>query len=186
MLRSLPVLRIVLRQPLIDDVMEAFSPALGSARAAYAGHAYRVYNTACAVLGTDQPVDELALASAFHDLGIWSDDTFDYLEPSIARARDYLRERGSAANAELIAELIRHHHRLRRVGSGPEPALVEAFRRADLVDVTAGVYRAGLPRTFVRELAAAFPNAGFHRILLRTARAWCVRHPLRPMPMLEF
>lgn len=186
MLGSPAMMRIVLRQPLIDDVMDAFNPALGAARPAYAGHAYRVYNLACAVLGTERQVDELALASAFHDLGIWSDDTFDYLEPSIARARDYVRDRGLAVHADLVAELVRHHHRLRRIRGGLEPALVEAFRLADLIDVTAGRYRAGLHRDFVRELAAAFPYAGFHQFLLRTAGAWFLRHPLRPLPMLEF
>ena len=176
----------ILQNRLIDEVMDAFSPALGSARQAYAGHAHRVYNIACAVRGTEGENDELAIASAFHDLGIWSDDTFDYIEPSITRARDFLRDRGVSANAELIVELIRHHHRLRRVRSGLDPALVEAFRQADLVDVTTGLYRAGLPRSFLRELSAAYPNAGFQRILLRTAGAWCLRHPLRPLPMLEF
>jgi hypothetical protein len=179
-------MRIVLQQPVIDDVMDAFSPALGSARRAYAGHAYRVYNIACALLETERHVDALAIASAFHDLGIWSDDTFDYLPPSIARARDYLRDRGADADADLVVELIQHHHRLRRVRDGLEPALVEAFRVADLVDVTAGLYRAGLPRSFLRELDAAFPNAGFQRVLLRAAGSWCRRHPLRPLPMLEF
>lgn len=179
------VLRVVSQHPVIEDVMGAYAPALGAACRTYSAHAYRVYNIACAVLGNERCSDELAVASAFHDLGIWSDGTWDYIEPSIARARDYLRERAAAVNPVLVEEAVRHHHKLRPFRGSFEPAVIEAFRRADLIDVSGGLIRMGLPRAFLRELAAAFPYAGFHRELLRAAGAWCVRHPLRPLPMVE-
>jgi hypothetical protein len=34
----------------------------------------------------------------------------------------------------------------------------------------------------MRELKAAFPNLGFHRMLLRRAGRWFLRHPLNPAP----
>ena len=33
-----------------------------------------------------------AVAVAFHDLGIWTDNTLDYLPPSVNRAKTYLAE----------------------------------------------------------------------------------------------
>jgi hypothetical protein len=34
--------------------------------------------------------DKYAIAAAFHDLGIWTHQTFKYLERSINQAREYL------------------------------------------------------------------------------------------------
>jgi hypothetical protein len=177
---------LVDRQPLIDEVLQAFAPALGTGGPAYRGHVYRVYNLARCLLGSARRDDELAVASAFHDLGIWSDGTFDYLGPSLLRANDYVRERRPGVSADLVAALIGNHHLLFRVRHGAEPETVEAFRRADLVDVSGAWYRAGLDRGFLRELGSVFPYLGFHGVLARAAGAWFVRHPLRPLPMVRF
>jgi hypothetical protein len=39
----------------------------------------------------------LVIAACFHDLGIWTDHTFDYLSPSAGLARDYLQRYGLSA-----------------------------------------------------------------------------------------
>jgi hypothetical protein len=174
------------RHPLIDEVLDEWAPRLGLARAGYGGHAQRIYNLARQLLGSERHDTELALASAFHDLGIWSDDTFDYIEPSVQRALEHIRLRRLALSEELVAELIAQHHRLRRVRSGLAPEVVDAFRRADLVDVVAGGWRAGVDPAFTKDLVAVFPYAGFHGTLLQTALRWILRHPLRPLPMLRW
>jgi hypothetical protein len=126
--------------------------------------------------------DRIALAAFFHDVGIWTDRTFDYLAPSEAAARRYLLDVGRDGQADEIGEMIRLHHKLT-----PAPAgLVEAFRRADLADLSLGLIRSGLPRTFVREVRSAFPNAGFHRRLLALGAARLRSHPLHPLPMLRW
>jgi hypothetical protein len=145
-----------------------------------------VFNLARQILGRDDCDEELAIAAAFHDLGIWSDHTFDYLAPSAERALNYARTSAPSADTALIAGAIALHHKLRRVADGPHPGAVEAFRRADLVDVSRGVVRAGLARGLVRELTTQFPYDGFHGVLVKTAFAWCIRHPLRPFPMLRW
>lgn len=176
---------LLLRHPILDDVLAEHAFALGNSRVAYQGHAYRVFNVARRLLGSDARDDELAIAAAFHDIGIWTDHTFDYLAPSIDVATRWLDRTGrSDAQQPLgktIAAIIDDHHRLRRV----DTPIVDAFRRADLVDVTRGVLRQGVDRNFLRELTAAFPYEGFHGILLRTAVSWFIRHPLRPLPMLK-
>ncbi len=107
------------------------------------------------------------------------------LSPSIARARTYVAERRPAAPADLIAEVIDNHHRLGRARAGIDAEATEAFRRADAVDVSRGCLSAGLSRGFVRDVVAAFPYAGFHGLLVRTAWSWWIRHPLRPLPMVR-
>lgn len=171
--------------PLIEDALAAWAPAIGSARAAYRGHVYRVFNFSRRLLGSAHVDRELALASVFHDLGIWSDRTFDYLAPSLARARDHLTQRELGVSGATVAHAIDNHHVLRRIRGGPSADVSEAFRRADLVDLTRGFVPFGLDRGFVRDVLRAFPNQGFHRFLLRTAVAWTFSHPLRPVPVLR-
>jgi hypothetical protein len=173
----------------IEDILAMASGWLGGAAGAYRGHVYRVFHYARRFHGSSSRDDELALASAFHDLGIWSDGTFDYLAPSAARAVAYAEERAPTLDREMIASVIENHHKLTRFrarGHADAGAAVEAFRKADRVDVSVGLLRGGLDRAFVREVTATFPYAGFHGLLVRTALAWFVRHPLRPLPMLRW
>ena len=41
----------------------------------------------------------MAIAAAFHDIGIWTAGTFDYLEPSVRVAAAYLTGTGRAASS---------------------------------------------------------------------------------------
>lgn len=172
------------RHDIVEAVLDPWSAALGPARDAYRGHVYRVFHAARWLLRTERHDALLATAAAFHDLGIWSDATFDYLLPSARRAEQYAREHGQL-DAALVALVVEQHHRLRRYVEGPSADVVEAFRRADMVDLSRGWLSAGLERARLRELVAVFPYAGFHRGLVRIALAWWVRHPLRPLPMMR-
>jgi len=176
---------VVDRHEVIDEVLDAWAPSLGDDRIAYRGHVYRVYNVARRLAGSARHDHVLAIASAFHDVGIWSDRTFDYLAPSTARAQDYLRSHETGVSLGLIADVICNHHVLRRIRAGADADVIEAFRQADLVDVSGGWFGAGLDRAFLREVVRAFPYAGFHGILVRTALSWFVKHPLRPIPVLR-
>ena len=81
--------------------------------------------------------------------------------------------------------MIGEHHKVRRY-RGPEGALVERFRQADLADVSAGLIAANLPRSFLSQVFDRFPNAGFHRLLLRCACRHFVQHPFNPLPMMRW
>ncbi len=144
-----------------------------------------MFNCARRIFGGADADDSLAVASAFHDLGIWSDGTFDYLAPSAARAASWCQAERRDLDVDLVTRTIENHHRLRRYSGPPDAQVVEAFRRADLVDVSRGLVRSGLPRELLRELGGRFPYRGFHSILVGTALRWFVRHPLRPLPMLR-
>jgi hypothetical protein len=81
--------------------------------------------------------------------------------------------------------MIALHHKLTPC-RGERDALVEAFRRADLTDLSFGRVRFGLPRSYVREVRAAFPAAGFHGRVLQLVGGWALTHPFRPFPMMRW
>jgi HD domain len=169
---------------LIDDVLAQHAAALAHDFVPYRNHVYRVINVSRALAGEAALDDKLALSAAFHDLGIWTHGTFDYIPPSIALAREHLSRTGHDAWAPEVSAAIALHHKLRAARN--EPALVELLRRADWVDVSLGVRSFGVRRALVRELYAQFPDAGFHARLAKLALRRAVEHPLSPLPMLRF
>jgi len=176
----------VIALPLLDALLDRYAPQLGADHRAYRNHCQRMANCALA-LSDDSPESQrkISIAAAFHDLGIWTHGTFDYLAPSEALAEAYLTEIGEIGWTAEIRTMIREHHKIRRYRDASMPR-VEAFRKADLVDVSLGLIRFGLQRSFVRELAAAFPNAGFHKRLVQLAWKRLRSHPFSPMPMMRW
>jgi hypothetical protein len=130
-------------------------------------------------------LEKIAVAAAFHDLGIWTDHTFDYIAPSAALAREHLAARGMADWIPEIEAVIVDHHKVTPSCAQPH-SLAESFRRADWIDVTRGLRTFGLPRTLIADVAAAWPSAGFHRRLVQLTldRFW--KHPLTPLPMVKW
>ena len=168
--------------PTIDDVLNDHAAALGGDFVAYRNHVYRVVNLCVEIAGRSE-VEKIAVAAVFHDLGIWTHGTFDYLAPSIALARDYLVGRGRENWIAEIEEMIAYHH---KITSTIHPdSLTEAFRRADWIDVTRGLRRFGMPRPFVTQLFATWPSAGFHWRLVTLTLDRFRRHPLTPLPMVR-
>ncbi len=172
--------------PTLDALIDHHAEALGADRTAYRNHTYRVLNF-CVALSTDdaESIEKIAVAVVFHDLGIWTHGTFDYLDPSEALARAHIDGTGHADWADEVGAMVREHHKITRYTQAPS-ALVEAFRKADWVDVTHGLIRCGLPRSFLREVFAAFPNAGFHKRLVQLATRRLLTHPWSPMPMMRW
>ena len=170
---------------LIDEVLGQFTDAIGRDLAGYRNHAYRV---ACFCVALSRADDEarqkIAIAAALHDIGIWTDGTFDYLEPSVAVATSYLARIRRSHWAPEIAAMIRHHHRISRSSERAE-WLVEPFRKADWIDVSLGALTCGLPRAFVREAMQRWPNDGFHWKLAHLTLGRWRSHPLSPLPMLR-
>ena len=167
---------IVHEVPLADEILDSHRHcARGdeSGWAAYRAHVYRVINFARALSPTAPDLDDkLAIAAAFHDIGVF--DTLDYLVPSITAQDRWLQRTGRQAWSEELAVVIAEHHRLTRYGADrPHAALAEAMRRADLIDVSQGVIRFGLPKTFVREVRRCFDATEFFTrvIPLGTVRA---------------
>jgi hypothetical protein len=170
--------------PLVDAILAPHVQALGREASAYGNHVYRVLNYYTALAGADPP-DSVLIAAAFHDLGIWTDGTFDYLPPSVRLARGYLGARGLAELEGEVTTLIEQHHKVRGY-RGPFAATVELFRRADLIDLSLGAVRFDVPSQVVRAVKAAFPDEGFHARLISLAAKHLVKAPLRPLPMVRW
>ena len=169
---------------IIDDVLDSHASALGHDLVAYRNHVYRVVNLCVAIAGGRGELEKIATAAVFHDLGIWTDRTFDYIAPSIALAREYLVAGAREDWISDISTMIADHHKITPSTANPH-SLVEPFRQADWIDVTGGLRRFGVPRRFVARLFARWPDAGFHRRLVQLALDRFRTHPLTPLPMVR-
>lgn len=175
--------------PLLDAVLNQHAEQLGADFAAYRNHAYRTANLCFAMLDPGSidaaRIDVISIAAAFHDLGIWTDQTFDYLGPSRQLAHDWLASNACGGKTSEIDRMILNHHKLTAY-RGPHGELVEAFRRADWIDVTRGVVKFGVSRVFLKDVLSTFPDAGFHRRLMHLACGRLAHHPLNPLPMVRW
>ncbi|PYS40878.1 MAG: hypothetical protein DMG14_09210 [Acidobacteria bacterium] len=169
--------------PIVDGVLEAHATELGGDFTAYRNHAYRVANL-CLAFSTEGQAhqEKIATAAVFHDLGIWTDHTFDYLPPSVRLARGHLIDSDKAEWIPQITKMILEHHRISPHHGDP---LVEQFRCADWVDVSKGLIIFGLSRTHVQEIFAAWPDAGFHKRLVLLGLKRLRTHPWNPLPMVR-
>ena len=174
---------LLTRIPTIDDVLNDHATALRDDFFAYRNHVYRIVNLCASFVG-QRELEKIAVAAVFHDLGIWTNGTFDYLEPSITLAHDYLVARARANWIAEIQKMIADHHKITPSTAAPD-SLIEAFRRADWIDVTHGLRRFGIPRPFVARLFATWPSAGFHRRLVTLTLDRFRSHPLTPLPMVR-
>lgn len=179
---------LVAENEVVDRVLDAHRAALGPDFDGYRNHIYRVasfFNELGPARFDATPA--LAVAAAFHDLGIWVDETFDYLEPSSRLARTFIEAQGLAnVDPGLVHELVVQHHKLRRYTTQPWAGLVEQWRKADHVDVSFGLLSFGIPRARIRHVQRALPDSGFHRRLLVLTLRQFVRTPWNPLPMVKW
>jgi hypothetical protein len=174
---------VILGIPTIEDVLNDHATLLQDDFLAYRNHVYRVVNLCVTFVGQSE-LEKIAVAAVFHDLGIWTNGTFDYIAPSIALAHEYLIARACEDWTAEIEQMIADHHKITPSSSDPD-SLVEAFRRADWIDVTRGLRRFGIPRRFVTSLFATWPDAGFHWRLFTLTLDRFRSHPLTPLPMVK-
>lgn len=179
-------MNLVMEFPVTDDILTSYALAIGADLTAYRNHIYRMLNFYVAISGTDSlPSAAVQIAAAFHDLGIWTDGTIDYLEPSVQQAMEYLASRQLTDLGDEVTALILEHHKVRPYRAA-HALSVEPFRRADVIDVSLGLMTFGLPRAYIKTVKATFPNHGFHRMLIRLTARQFLRSPLKPLPMFRW
>lgn len=174
----------------VDSLLDPWTPQLADDREPYTNHVMRVLllsdEVARAANGGGTPPserEEFLVAGVFHDLGIWSDGTWDYLQPSIERATAHLESSGKNELVPLVSAMIDQHHKVRRAGFNDDP--VEVFRRADTIDVLLGGRRFGVPLSRYRAILREFPDKGFHASLVRRTFARLGEKPTSPLPMFK-
>ncbi len=178
---------IVYTHALVEEILDSHRDHAGGDKEGYAGyraHVYRVLNFARALVPDENDSDDkLAIAAAFHDLDVFSG--LDYLAPSIRAQDAWLEQTGRRAWAAELAVVIAEHHRLTRC-RGEDSRLADGFRRADLVDVSNGRLRSGIPRDYVNAVCAEFDvGEFFSRVIPGSFRRNLLRHPLDPAPFMR-
>ena len=182
--RSVVRTRLLTSVPIVDEVLRAYASELGHDFIAYRNHVYRVMNLCAAIAEDGGDLEKIAVAAVFHDLGIWANNTFDYIAPSAALAREYLAAQGRAEWMAEIETMIEEHHKI-TPSEADAASLVEPFRRADWIDVTRGLRTFGVPRQLIRSVFAMWPSAGFHWRLVQLTVDRLRTHPLTPLPMVR-
>jgi hypothetical protein len=168
---------------IIDSILYSYKNDLGKYFEQYRNHVYRVYNFAVPYAILEREIKILSIAAAFHDLGIWTHSTFDYLQPSIALVKKY--SEANNLDPETIREIetiINNHHKLTRVEISK---LAEIFRQADMVDLTWGLIRNRRKISDIKMMKNVFPNKGFHVTLTKLFFNNLLKHPLKPLPMFK-
>jgi hypothetical protein len=174
------------RIPLLEEILGTRKDDLGGDYLGYKNHVYRMLNFCFALHDyTPDEREKIIIAGCFHDLGIWTDNTFDYLPPSIDLAKEYLVNRNLEHWTREIELMIDMHHQLRKNEDERYP-LIEIFRKGDLVDFSLGFVKCGLPNAYIKNVKETFPNEGFHKGLVKLASGWICRHPLNPIPVLKW
>jgi hypothetical protein len=171
---------ILTTHAVVDDVFNTFRDVLGQDADRYRNHVYRGLNYQRKLLQLTAIPDEIALAWALHDIGIWTSG-WVYIAPSLHQV-DELAPHYRIGHADRVRQMVEWHHKVRPC----QDDWVETFRVADRVDVTRGLLRGRLTPSDISQVVHAFPYIGFHALLVRTGAGWATRHPLRPLPMLRW
>lgn len=176
---------------LVDAILTEFEESIGDDLLPYKNHVYRMLNFVNAIGKlSETELLKAQIAAAFHDIGIWTAGTVDYIDPSVAAAKTWLEKSGeemaelSAQEKQEILDMIEWHHKISAIEDNPSP-LPELFRQGDLVDFSLGLVRFGVSDSFVKAVKHRFPNAGFHKMLLRLSFKRLLSHPLDPAPMMR-
>ncbi len=170
--------------PLIEDLLQKFQSAIGSDYDKYRNHVYRVFLN-CLLLDTNKDnEDKYAIAAVFHDIGIWTNHTFDYLAPSVEQAKTFLRETNRKNLIEEIKAMIDNHHKISAY-RGEHAETVEAFRQADWIDVSLGILTFGADEQSIKANKRKFPTLGFHIFLIKATTKNFFKHPFNPLPMFK-
>lgn len=169
---------------LIENLLQKFQPQMGKDYNKYKNHVYRVYRNCLLLDGEKTNEEKYAIAAVLHDIGIWTDHTLDYLNPSAEQAKAYLIEIGKQDWIEEITLMIYWHHKVSAY-TGKHQEIVENFRKADWIDVSLGLMTFGAAKNKIKENKKQFPNLGFHFFLLKGTLKNFFKHPLNPLPMFK-
>lgn len=78
--------QLVVEHPLIEEILGQWRDQIGAQWSGYRGHVYRMFNCCLALRACSaEETAKLAVAAAFHDLGLWSDRTLHIIRFGIDR-----------------------------------------------------------------------------------------------------
>lgn len=177
--------------PFLEELFLPWRGVIGDDYQGYRNHVYRMVQFTWAIKESqgetlsEDDKKKIMIAGVFHDIGIWVKGTLDYLEPSLPPAMKYLQDKQLAHWSDEIRLMITEHHKLHEY-KGEHQVIVELFRKGDLVDFSLTLVKFDLPKSYIRDMKNALPNAGFHMGLLKKGFKWFLRHPMNPVPMMKW
>jgi len=149
------------RNTLIDDILKQHRSELNVDYDKYRHHVYRVFNfTLLLHEATEKETDALAVAAAYHDIGIWTAGTFDYLEPSLALAKEYIKAKQPKVSAKAVEQIIMNHHK------------ITSYKDISHRDIL--------------ELYQTFPESNFHLFILKEVAVNTFKNPFNPLPIYKW
>ena len=172
---------------LIDEILQDYRAVINQSYQGYLNHCKRVA-ACCLMLSKDdskETLRKIAIAVAFHDIGIWTAHTIDYIKPSVEEMRQYLVSNELLMWEKEITLMITEHHKITKAECS-EYQLVEKFRRADYADFTLGLVRSNIPLSELHKLTREFPNNGFHKNLIYLGIKHLLQKPCSPLPMFKW
>ncbi|KAJ8609025.1 hypothetical protein CTAYLR_008700 [Chrysophaeum taylorii] len=161
--------------PDLVDTLDRYTWALRDDKVAYRNHCLRVLSFAEHFMreaGQSEASIErrrplAAVALAYHDIALWSDNKLNYLTPSAARAARDLSE-FQPGDVQLVRDIIEAHHKWTPFVGSSDDVLVNAIRLGDWVDFTQNLglpLRSGMPAGNIAKANAALPKLNFIGIL---------------------
>lgn len=169
----------------VDEGLKPYGELLGSDHIAYRNHCARVLHAFASLVDDETAMRQAAVATIYHDLGIWTDHTLEYLEPSADMARDAVMELGEPGWVDPVVGMVLWHHKLRAY-TGPHAEVIDPYRRADSADVMLGLVSYGIDRAVLQAGRRRFANAGFHKRLLQLGGQRFLKKPWSPLPMFRW
>lgn len=169
---------------IITTILSSYKKELGPNFEKYHNHCCRVLVFASLLNNaTEDEQKQLAIAAAFHDIGIWTANTLDYLQPSVELAEKYLKQHQLDHWIESVNEIINNHHKLTPFKKN---LLAESFRKADLIDLTFGFIKFGISPEQINESKKLYPELGFQPYIFKEVLKNIIRNPLNPMPIMKW
>jgi hypothetical protein len=159
-------IKVISSHPSVEKHLTRFRDVIDKDYEGYRGHIYRVLTYSIHFLhGNEDKIHVIAAALVFHDLGLWTDGTLAYLEPSVNRAEEYFDKKTfSKEDRQLVKDIIYWHHKITPF-DGPNSEVVNAVIKGDLIDASSGLFTRGMPRSHIQTVNNAIPEAGFHQTL---------------------
>lgn len=160
-------IKIISYDETVEKHLLRFKEAIGNDYEGYRGHIYRVLTYSIHFLhGNEEKRSIIASALVFHDIGLWTDGTLAYLEPSTSRAEEYFNQKTlKGDDRQLLKDIIYWHHKITPF-KGSNEDIVNAVIKADLIDASSGLFTKGMPRSHIKKVNDAIPEAGFHKTLI--------------------
>ncbi|MFT6855268.1 MAG: hypothetical protein ACJA0X_001242 [Cyclobacteriaceae bacterium] len=166
----------------IANILNSYKHFLKNDFSSYCHHCQRLYQYSLTLLLMKEN-RKLAICAAFHDLDIWVSRDMDYLSNSSEMAIDYCKKNQLNFLFDEINFVISNHHKIKKIKGNIE---AEAFRKADLIDLSAGFVKYHLPKSIGQELEEKYPRLKFSRIISVKILKYALRNPQKPLPMIKW